>query len=179
MSPSGVLLAFYIVILIILFIYGNNCFVLTYLHWNKKHEKAPNLTYYPAVTVQLPVYNEQYVVERLIKKVAELDYPLEKLEIQVLDDSTDETTGIIEKCAGELRKSGVNICHIHRTKREGYKAGALREGMKCARGELIAVFDADFLPDTNFLRKTIPSRSGWFRHAGVILMRIILFSQKP
>ncbi len=156
MSLIGVLLAFYIVILIILFIYGNNCFVLTYLNWRKKHEKAPDLTYYPAVTVQLPVYNEQYVVERLIKKVAELDYPHEKLEIQVLDDSTDETTGIIEKCADELLKSGVNVSHIHRTKREGYKAGALREGMKCARGELIAVFDADFLPDTNFLGKTIP-----------------------
>jgi cellulose synthase/poly-beta-1,6-N-acetylglucosamine synthase-like glycosyltransferase len=156
MSFSGVLLAVYTVILIILFIYGFNCFVLTYLHRKKKHEKAPNLTHYPAVTVQLPVYNEQYVVERLIKKVAELDYPREKLEIQVLDDSTDETTGIIEKCAGELRKNGVNVCHIHRTKREGYKAGALREGMRCASGELIAVFDADFLPDTNFLKKTIP-----------------------
>jgi cellulose synthase/poly-beta-1,6-N-acetylglucosamine synthase-like glycosyltransferase len=156
MSFSGVLLAVYTVILIILFIYGFNCFVLTYLHRKKKHEKAPNLTYYPAVTVQLPVYNEQYVVERLIKKVAELDYPREKLEIQVLDDSTDETTGIIEKCAVELLKNGVNVCHIYRTKREGYKAGALREGVKCTRGELIAVFDADFLPDTNFLRKTIP-----------------------
>ncbi len=156
MSLSGALLAVYIVILIMLFIYGNNCFVLIYLHRKKKHDKVPELAYYPLVTVQLPVYNEQYVVERLIKKVADLDYPREKLEIQVLDDSTDETTGIIEKCVVELRKSGVNICHIHRAEREGYKAGALREGMKCTRGELIAVFDADFLPDVDFIRKSIP-----------------------
>lgn len=156
MSFQSILIVFYIAVLLALFIYGNNCFILTYLHRKKKKEKHKVLTSYPKVTVQLPVYNELYVVERLIKKVAQLDYPREKLEIQVLDDSTDETTGIIQRCTGELVNQGVNIYSIHRTKRDGYKAGALREGLKCADGEFVAVFDADFLPDVNFLKRCIP-----------------------
>ncbi len=157
MSFLAVLIAVYITILLILFIYGNNCLLLTYLHRKGKTEKPADISYhYPMVTIQLPVYNELYVVERLIRKVAELDYPVERLEIQVLDDSTDETTGIIQRCIDDLRDRGLNIYSLHRVKREGYKAGALREGMKHARGEFLAVFDADFLPDSGFLKRCIP-----------------------
>ncbi len=155
MNLINVLLVVYIAVLLILFIYGSNCFILTYLH-RKKRNEAPALTSYPAVTVQLPIYNEFYVVERLIRKVTQMDYPKEKLEIQVLDDSTDETTNIAKRCIDELQNRGANIYLIHRTKRDGYKAGALREGLKSAHGEFIAVFDADFLPDINFLKKCIP-----------------------
>ncbi len=152
-----VLIMVYIAILLILFIYGNNCLLLTYLHRKGKKEKPANMSYhYPMVTVQLPVYNELYVVERLVRKVAELDYPRERLEIQVLDDSTDETTSIIQRCIDDLTNKGLNIYSLHRTEREGYKAGALRDGMKSARGEFLAVFDADFLPDSNFLKRCVP-----------------------
>jgi cellulose synthase/poly-beta-1,6-N-acetylglucosamine synthase-like glycosyltransferase len=156
MSLLDIMLAVYILVLVTLFVYGSNCFVLIYLNRKKKKEKPANLSFYPSVTVQLPVYNELYVVERLVRKVAQMDYPVENLEIQVLDDSTDGTTGIIQRCISELRNNGYNINHIHRTHREGYKAGALRNGLKYACGEFIAVFDADFLPDNDFLKKTIP-----------------------
>ncbi len=146
----------YIIILFFLFIYGNNCLLLAYLYKNKKKEKPPDLGQYPMVTIQLPVYNELYVVERLIRKVAEIDYPKDRFEIQVLDDSNDETTKIIERCVNDLKGQGFDINFLHRSKREGYKAGALRDGMKYARGEFIAVFDADFLPDPNFLKKCMP-----------------------
>ncbi len=156
MSFLDILLVAYIIILFTLFIYGNNCFVLAYLHRNNRKEHTPKLKCCPKVTIQLPVYNELYVVERLIKKVAQMDYPRDRLEIQVLDDSTDETSGIVQRCVSQLQESGVHIHHIHRTKRDGYKAGALREGLKCASGEFIAVFDADFLPEADFLKKSIP-----------------------
>lgn len=156
MSLLAVLLASYLLILLVLFIYGNNCLMLAYLHRKRKKEKTPLLSDYPMVTVQLPVYNELYVVERLIRKVAEMDYPKDKMEIQVLDDSTDETTGVTEKCVDELRCKGYSVELLHRVKRDGYKAGALREGLKYAKGEFIAVFDADFLPDKNFLKRCLP-----------------------
>ena len=156
MTLLDVLLVVYIAILFTLFIYGNNCFVLAYLYTRKRTEKKPNFSFCPTVTVQLPVYNELYVVERLIRKVAALNYPRENLEIQVLDDSTDETTDIIQRCVREFRDQGLNIYCLHRTKRDGYKAGALKEGLKGAHGEFIAVFDADFLPDSDFLIKCIP-----------------------
>ena len=139
MTLLDVLLVVYISILFTLFIYGNNCFVLAYLHTRKRTEKKPNFSFCPTVTVQLPVYNELYVVERLIRKVAALNYPRENLEIQVLDDFTDETTDIIQRCVREFRDQGLNIYSIHRTKRDGYKAGALKEGLKGAHGEFIAV----------------------------------------
>lgn len=111
----------------------------------------------PHVTVQLPIFNEFYIAERIIEKVSLLDYPIEKLEIQVLDDSTDETKNVIDRKVKEMRcKYGVDIHHIHRTNRKGYKAGALDDALPDAKGEFIAIFDADFLPEPDFLRKTIP-----------------------
>lgn len=110
----------------------------------------------PFVTIQLPIYNELYVVERLIDAVAAFDYPKECFEIQVLDDSTDETVEIIARKIKEIQVSGIDIQHIRRTDRKGFKAGALAYGMKTCKGEFIAIFDADFVPPTDFLQKTIP-----------------------
>ncbi|MBL7473062.1 cellulose synthase family protein [Robertkochia sediminum] len=110
----------------------------------------------PMVTVQLPVFNELYVVERLLDNIALLDYPPNKLEIQVLDDSTDETVNLISQKVAGLKAGGLDIVHLHRTNREGFKAGALKEGLKSAKGELIAIFDADFLPRPDWLKKTVP-----------------------
>lgn len=115
-----------------------------------------NVEGYPQVTIQLPLYNEYYVVERLLRNIAKIDYPKNKLEIQVLDDSTDQsvlkTAGIIS----ELQNDGLNIQHIRREKRVGFKAGALKEGLQIASGEFIAVFDSDFVPGENWLKETVP-----------------------
>lgn len=110
----------------------------------------------PVVTIQLPIYNEIYVVERLLKNIAEINYPSEKLEIQVLDDSTDESAEKTAFHVHELQQKGLDIHHIRRTDRIGFKAGALKEGLKIARGEFIAVFDADFMPKRDWLLQTIP-----------------------
>ncbi|MEL6925433.1 MAG: cellulose synthase family protein [Bacteroidota bacterium] len=128
------------------------------LHWSGKAiPKARTADAdLPFVTIQLPVFNEMYVVERLIDRITEFDYPKDKFEIHVLDDSTDETVELSRKKAAEYRTKGFNIKVLHRTDRSGYKAGALKEGMKDARGEFIAIFDADFLPRRDFLRATIP-----------------------
>lgn len=109
----------------------------------------------PRVTIQLPIYNEKYVAERLIDCVARLDYPLDKIEIQVLDDSTDETVALIAAKVALLQEK-ISIHHIRRGNRQGFKAGALKAGLETATGEFIAIFDADFLPPTNFLYQTIP-----------------------
>ena len=131
-----------------------------YVRSRKKRslEIAPlfDVTNAPKVTVQLPMYNEMYVAERIIEKTAELDYPRDKFQIQVLDDSTDETKEIITNKVKELAAKGIDIIHIHRTDRTGYKAGALDSAMDKVSGEFIAIFDADFVPDTDFLLKTIP-----------------------
>ncbi|WP_418382297.1 cellulose synthase family protein [Wenyingzhuangia fucanilytica] len=110
----------------------------------------------PYVTIQLPVFNEKYVMKRLLKNIALLDYPREKLEIQVLDDSTDETVIKTKERVEKLADTGLDIVHITRTNRQGFKAGALKEGLAIAKGELIAIFDSDFLPDPDWLHKTIP-----------------------
>jgi len=110
----------------------------------------------PLVTIQLPVFNEMYVMERLLDNIALLDYPKNKLEIQVLDDSTDETVQTTHQHVEALKKTGLDIQHITRTDRSGFKAGALKEGLKIAKGEYIAIFDADFLPKKNWLKRTIP-----------------------
>jgi cellulose synthase/poly-beta-1,6-N-acetylglucosamine synthase-like glycosyltransferase len=110
----------------------------------------------PIVTIQLPLYNELYVVERLINKVCEIDYPKEKMEIQVLDDSTDETSLISVRLVEQKKNEGFDITLIRRANRYGFKAGALKEGLKTAKGEYIAIFDADFIPHKDFLKKTIP-----------------------
>jgi cellulose synthase/poly-beta-1,6-N-acetylglucosamine synthase-like glycosyltransferase len=116
----------------------------------------PDGTEWPAVTVQLPIYNEMYVAERVIRAAARLEYPAELLQIQVLDDSTDETSEIVGRVVAQLRKAGVNIDHLHRTDRAGFKAGALQAGMASANGEFMAIFDADFVPPTDFLRRALP-----------------------
>lgn len=127
---------------------------------NKKKEnkqKAFNWDFVPFVTIQLPMFNELYVAERIIEKVAEFDYPKDRFEVQVLDDSTDETTEVIANKVKEVvAKTGVDIKHIHRVDRVGYKAGALDAAMDEAKGEFIAIFDVDFVPNSDFLKKTIP-----------------------
>jgi cellulose synthase/poly-beta-1,6-N-acetylglucosamine synthase-like glycosyltransferase len=110
----------------------------------------------PFITIQLPVYNELYVMDRLLKNIAKLEYPRKKLEIQVLDDSTDESLEQTAKHVKDLQKTGLDITHICRTNRQGFKAGALKEGLEIAKGEFIAIFDADFLPQSDWLYKTIP-----------------------
>ncbi|PWI30826.1 glycosyl transferase family 2 [Flavobacteriaceae bacterium LYZ1037] len=110
----------------------------------------------PLVTIQLPVYNEMYVMDRLLENISKIEYPKSKLEIQVLDDSTDESLETTTILIDKLKKTGLDIVHICRTDRTGFKAGALKEGLKVAKGEFIAIFDADFLPKKNWLKKTIP-----------------------
>jgi cellulose synthase/poly-beta-1,6-N-acetylglucosamine synthase-like glycosyltransferase len=110
----------------------------------------------PKVTVQLPMFNELYVADRIIETIAKFDYPIDKLQIQVLDDSTDETKDVIAKKVAEVAARGVNIQHIHRVDRTGYKAGALDAAMDQVESEFIAIFDADFIPDADFLQKTMP-----------------------
>jgi cellulose synthase/poly-beta-1,6-N-acetylglucosamine synthase-like glycosyltransferase len=148
----------YGVSLTLLCTFGVHRYYLSYLYSRNKN-KVPTpkgkFKKLPIVTVQLPVYNEMYVVERLISSVCNIDYPKERLEIQVLDDSTDKTTEIARRCVSYYREMGFNINCLHRENREGYKAGALREGLKSAEGELVAIFDADFLPPKDFLKKTV------------------------
>ena len=107
------------------------------------------------VTIQLPIYNEKYVVERLIDNIMQLDYPRDRFEVQILDDSTDETVNIVAQKVEEYRRQGFHIEQVRRTDRKGFKAGALKEGMPLAKGEFIAIFDADFLPKRDFLQRTL------------------------
>jgi cellulose synthase/poly-beta-1,6-N-acetylglucosamine synthase-like glycosyltransferase len=128
---------------------------------NRKKRKAEQIPTYneattPKVTVQLPMFNEMYVAERIIETVAEFDYPRDRFQIQVLDDSTDETKDIIAVKVAEVSARGINIQHIHRIDRTGYKAGALDAAMDRVEGEFIAIFDADFVPDKDFLKRTMP-----------------------
>lgn len=152
-------LVIYLLSLSVIFLYAVMQFSLAvnYLrnHRKKRKQLVSDLTYFPFVTVQLPLYNEKYVVERLLEKILQFDWPADRWEIQILDDSTDETTAIIEKFLQSVN-SGVLIRHIRRAERLGYKAGALAEGLKTANGEFIAIFDADFLPEPDFLRRTVP-----------------------
>lgn len=127
---------------------------------DKKHEPTPikldlEKDEIPYVTIQLPLFNELYVVDRLLDNMAKMQYPHDRLEIQVLDDSTDETTGLVQKKVEELQKGGLDIVMIHRTNRSGFKAGALKEGLEIAKGDFVAIFDADFLPDSDFLINTM------------------------
>ena len=119
-------------------------------------EEEEEIPAYPFVTVQLPIYNEMYVVERLIDNIAHFDYPHDRFEIHILDDSTDETVEIVRRKVQEYKAKGLLIEQIRREKRQGFKAGALRDGMQYANGEFLAIFDADFLPRPDFLKRTIP-----------------------
>ncbi len=132
-----------------------------YIAAQKKEDNSPQLDFnnpdeIPYVTIQLPVYNELYVMERLLDNIAKIEYPKDKLEIQVLDDSTDETIATTAAQIKKIKAQGLDIIHICRSNREGFKAGALKEGLKIAKGEYIAIFDADFLPNKNWLLETIP-----------------------
>jgi len=151
-------LSTYFLVLLVLSIYGSHRYVMAYLYYKHKGNlPAPKARFdpLPRVTIQLPIFNEMYVIERLLDAVARIDYPRDKLEIQVLDDSTDETQGIARAKVARLREQGVDIAYLHRNNRDGYKAGALQEGLKVARGELVAVFDADFVPSPEFLRRSV------------------------
>lgn len=154
-----IILFTYIGSLLILFTFGSHGFIMIYYYLKHRHKRddfTKELESYPVVTLQLPIYNEMYVIERLIKTVCEMDYPIDKLEIQVLDDSTDETVEIVANIVKEYQLRGFDIHHIHRTDRTGYKAGALKEGLKVAKGEFVGIFDADFIPRKNFLKIVLP-----------------------
>ncbi len=157
--PETFVLVLYFFVLSILAIYGWHRYYLVYLYMKNKDRvpaPPPELTEFPPVTVQLPIFNEMYVANRLIDAVCEMDYPRDLLEIQVLDDSTDETTAIAELAVRRHAARGVDIKYLHRVDRTGYKAGALEAGLREATGRFIAIFDADFIPPADFLRKTLP-----------------------
>jgi cellulose synthase/poly-beta-1,6-N-acetylglucosamine synthase-like glycosyltransferase len=150
-----------------LFLYGMNCYVLLFLHRRVRRQMLQHNTavppawpagapQYPRVTVQLPIYNERYVIQRLVEAVVRLRYPRVRLEIQILDDSTDETTAMAMQLVERYRSQGFDITLQHRPHRHGYKAGALAEGLRRATGEFIAIFDADFVPAPDFLLRTLP-----------------------
>jgi cellulose synthase/poly-beta-1,6-N-acetylglucosamine synthase-like glycosyltransferase len=144
---------------VLLATYGLNSLIMVLLylrHRRDPHPCCPPLTNTPLVTVQLPVYNELHVVERLIDAVTRLDYPQDRLQIQVLDDSTDETTALAQARVDYYRKQGFDIALIHRPERTGFKAGALQRGLETTNGEFIAIFDADFVPNPDFLQRTVP-----------------------
>jgi len=148
----------YFVILAILSFYGLHRYMMVYL-FHKHHKKniAPKATFkeLPRVTVQIPAYNEMYVIERVIDAVCAFDYPSDRLDIQVLDDSTDETQRIARDAVERWRNLGIDIEYIHRADRTGFKAGALENGMRTAKGEFFAIFDVDFVPEPDFLQKSI------------------------
>src|SRR6476469_7825142 len=150
MTPSETLaLTAYFFVLIVLAIYGWHRYYLVYLYMRNKDKEpkpGPALDPLPPITIQLPLYNEMYVADRLIAAVCEIDYPRDRLEIQVLDDSTDETRAIAELAVRRHAAHGIDITYIHREDRTGFKAGALEAGLKVAKGQFIAIFDADFLP---------------------------------
>src|SRR5688572_3397393 len=157
-TGETLVLATYFFVLVILAVYGWHRYYLVYLYMkNKDRRPEPvGLDQLPKVTVQLPIYNEMYVADRLIDAVCQLDYPRELLEIQVLDDSTDETRIVAERAVMRNAADGVDITYLHRADRTGFKAGALEAGMRVAKGEFIAIFDADFIPSPDFLERTVP-----------------------
>ena len=157
------LLIVYVICLAIIFLYSLAQLNLLFNLLKSKKKKETDQKYdftdsnqIPFVTIQLPVYNEMYVMERLLNNIVKLEYPSEKLEIQVLDDSTDKSLQTTATHIKNLQAKGHNIQHICRTDRTGFKAGALKEGLKIAKGEFIAIFDADFLPNSDWLQKTVP-----------------------
>lgn len=155
MSALGIV---YLVAALLVALYGGNALLLAVLHLRRRNEspiEPPQPETWPVVTVQLPVYNELYVVKRLIDAVARLDYPRERLQVQVLDDSTDETTHLARARVAHHREQGLDIELVHRRNRQGFKAGALTRGLETAQGEYIAVFDADFMPQPDFLKQTV------------------------
>lgn len=163
MILQGTIIVLYTVSLLLILMYAiaQLNLLINYLNAKKKTAQCPlfdfeNPEEIPVVTIQLPVYNEMYVIQRLLDNIAKIKYPREKLEIQVLDDSTDESLKTTALKIKELQATGLDIKHITRSNRSGFKAGALKQGLEIAKGEYIAIFDADFLPQHNWLYKTIP-----------------------
>ncbi len=154
------ILGSYFFVLVILGLYGWHRYYLVYAYMkNKDRAPGPPPAWdgpLPPVTVQLPLYNEMYVADRLLQATARMDYPKELLEIQILDDSTDETTDVARRAADRLVEQGFNVTFMHRTDRSGFKAGALDAGLKVASGKFVAIFDADFIPSPDFLQRTVP-----------------------
>jgi cellulose synthase/poly-beta-1,6-N-acetylglucosamine synthase-like glycosyltransferase len=149
----------YFIVLFVLALYGLHRYWLVYDYY--KYAKnipgpPPEVKSWPRVTIQLPIFNERYVIERLVEAVSRFDYPRELLDVQVLDDSTDETQQVASDVVDRFAAQGLPITYIHRANRSGYKAGALENGLKTSRGEFVAIFDADFIPETDFLRRLIP-----------------------
>jgi cellulose synthase/poly-beta-1,6-N-acetylglucosamine synthase-like glycosyltransferase len=152
-------LAFYYLVLGVLAAYGTHRILLVIRYRRTRRHPSPSPPPprdWPLVTVQLPLYNERYVAERLLDAACRLDYPSDRLEIQVLDDSTDDTVDIVARAVERYQRQGVRIHHLHREQRHGFKAGALAAGQARAAGELLAVFDADFVPPSDFLRRAVP-----------------------
>ncbi len=154
------ILGSYFFVLVILGLYGWHRYYLVYAYMkNKDRAPGPPPAWdgpLPPVTIQLPLYNEMYVADRLLQATARMDYPKELLEIQILDDSTDETTEVARRAADRLVEQGFDVTFMHRTDRSGFKAGALDAGLKVARGKFVAIFDADFIPSPDFLQRTVP-----------------------
>ncbi len=152
----------YFAILAVLAVFGVHRYHLAYLYYRYKDRRITRplpfdeIKEIPFVTIQLPIYNEKYVLQRLVQAVCNIEYPRDRLEIQVLDDSTDETTQTARRIVQNFARQGYPITLIHRVHREGFKAGALQAGMKVAKGELIAIFDADFIPGKDFLKQLVP-----------------------
>jgi cellulose synthase/poly-beta-1,6-N-acetylglucosamine synthase-like glycosyltransferase len=159
MSPlEFAILGLYFLTLVILAVFGLHRYIMVFLYYSHRDRRAvalPLPPQLPRVTVQLPIYNEMYVVDRLLDSVCRIRYPRERLEIQVLDDSTDETAEIARAAVERQRENGLDIQYVHRDDRRGYKAGALEDGLKAAKGEFILIFDADFVAPPDILEKTI------------------------
>lgn len=148
----------YLTVLTLICIYGAHRYFLVLLYYRVRKrvpQPAGRFEELPPVTIQLPMYNERYVAQRIIERACQIDYPRDRLQIQVLDDSTDETAAIARQTVERMRTLGHNVVYLHRDNRTGFKAGALEEGTKTATGEFIAIFDADFLPPPSILRDTI------------------------
>ncbi|OLS16774.1 MAG: Cellulose synthase catalytic subunit [UDP-forming] [Candidatus Heimdallarchaeota archaeon LC_3] len=145
----------------VLFLFGIHYFFVIRIYQKnreeyRKSEKIPIINNYPKVTIQIPIYNEKFVIENVISNLIQLEYPKEKLQLQILDDSSDETVSLVRKIVAKLSDEGFNISHVVRTHRTNYKAGALNNGLISADGEYIAIFDADFMPNKEFLKETVP-----------------------
>lgn len=162
LTIAYIILVIYSIALLLIFFYSlaQLNLLVNYLGNKRQNKIAPKFNLLdakevPYVTIQLPVYNEEYVMDRLLENIAKIEYPKSKLEIQVLDDSTDDTVIDTAKHVEALKATGLDITHIRRSNRQGFKAGALKEGLEIAKGEFIAIFDADFLPDSDWLKKTV------------------------
>lgn len=154
------ILILYTAFLVVLFFYALHPYLLLYYYLRikkqRKIRRGKILKKFPHVTIQLPIYNEKFVIHRLLRAITALDYPKNLLEIQVLDDSSDVTTDIVHDLVKRYQKKGFDIHHIQRGSRDGYKAGALQYGLERAKGQYLAIFDADFVPPTDFLKKLLP-----------------------